>query len=307
LWNDDENFLIKENEGPNNGAYAPELIQKQTLDFIDNNKDQPFFLFVPSIMPHAELAAPESYMEKYRGKYGEEKTFEGATPETKNFKQGPYASQPEPHAAFAAMINVLDDQVGEIVTKLKSLGIYNNTVIIFTSDNGPHLEGGADPDFFDSNGPLRGYKRDVYEGGVRVPLIVHWPEKIKPGTTDHISAFWDFVPTFAELIGADAPSGIDGISMMPTLMGTPNQQQHEIMYWEFHEQGGKQAMRKDNWKIVKLNVNDSTKTTFELYNLENDLAETNNLASTYPDTLEMLKPLIENSHVRNPEFRFDWE
>lgn len=308
LWNDQENFLISENAGPNNGAYGPELIQQQTLEFIEQNKEQPFFLFVPSIMPHAELAAPQSYMEKYRGKFDPETPFKGATPETNNFKKGPYASQAEPRAAFAAMVNVLDDQVGEIVAKLKSLGLYENTIIVFTSDNGPHQEGGADPDFFDSNGPLRGYKRDVYEGGIRVPLIIHWAEKIKPGKTDHISAFWDFIPTFAELVGSETPVNIDGISMMPTLTGSnTDQKQHDLMYWEFHEQGGKQAIRKNYWKFVKLNVNDSSKTSFELYNLESDLGETNNLAGTYPDTLNMLKPLLEGEHIPNPDFKFAWE
>lgn len=154
------------------------------------------------------------------------------------------------------MVDYLDMQVGEIVTKLKDLNLYDNTLIIFTSDNGPHREGGADPDFFNSNGDLRGYKRDLYEGGIRVPMIATWDNMInKDSRTDHISAFWDFLPTISELVGVESPRNIDGISFLPTLSGNPsNQEKHEYLYWEFHELGGRQAVRKDNWKLVRYNV-----------------------------------------------------
>ena len=308
LWRNEEKIHLTENEGSNNESYAPDLIHNGALTFLEENKDKPFFLYMPVIMPHAELVAPEKYMEKYHNKFGTETPYKGAEPDSKDYKKGPYGSQAEPHAAFAAMVNLLDDQVGEIIAKLKSLGIYENTIIVFTSDNGPHQEGGADPDYFDSNGPLRGYKRDVYEGGIRTPLIVHWSGKITAGKTDHISAFWDFVPTFSELIGASIPNKIDGISMYATLFGRPDQQKtHDYLYWEFHEQGGKQAIRKGNWKAVKLNVNDTTKSHIELYDLTNDKGETSNIALAHQDLVKEFETLFKKSRGTNPVFKFDWE
>lgn len=194
-----------------------------------------------------------------------------------------------------------------IIAKLKELGIYENTIIVFTSDNGPHQEGGADPEYFDSNGVLRGLKRDVYEGGIRVPMLVHWLGKITPRTTDHISAFWDFVPTFAELIQASTPSHIDGISMIPTLFNNGEQRKHPHLYWEFHEQGGKQAVRKENWKFVKLQVNDSTNVHTELYDLKNDEGETMNLVDAHPEKVVEFEVLLKKVRTTNPVFKFAWE
>ncbi len=192
-------------------------------------------------------------MNLFRGKFNPEKEFRG-TDNGPDFRQGPYGSQPESHAAFAGMIKELDDYVGEILAKLNELGIGKNTIVIFASDNGPHLEGGADPDYFDSNGPFKGYKRDMYEGGIRTPLLVKWPGRIKEGSvSDHISAFWDIMPTLAEIAGLPVPEGIDGISFLPELLGK-KQMKHEYLYWEFHEQGGKIAVRMGDWKAVKLNV-----------------------------------------------------
>ncbi len=149
-------------------------------------------------MPHAELFAKEEYMKMFRGKFLPEKSYQGVDSGS-SFRLGPYGSQPEAHAAFAAMIKELDDYVGDLLSKLKELGLEKNTIVIFASDNGPHMEGGADPDYFDSNGDLRGYKRDMYEGGIRTPMIVRWPGKVKAGShNDHISAFWDIMPTFAD-------------------------------------------------------------------------------------------------------------
>ena len=303
LWRDNDRVDIEENAGEKNGVYAPELIHKHALEFIESNKSQPFFLYLPSVLPHAELAAPEKIMEKHRGKFEEGTPYKGTEPLDKNYKTGGYSSQLEPRTAFASMISILDDQVGEIIKKLKDLNIYDNTLIVFTSDNGPHREGGADPDFFNSNGIFKGYKRDLYEGGIRVPLIVHWPSKVKAGKTDHTSAFWDFMPTFSELINA-TPVITDGISFAPTLLGLPNlQQKHSYLYWEFHEQNGKQAIRKGKWKAVKLNA-DSQDPVLELYDLENDPSEENNLATTYPDSVAMLRSLMERSHSQNRAFPF---
>ena len=191
-----------------------------------------------------------------------EKSFKGAEPGDENFRLGAYGTQEESHAAFAAMVTLLDKQVGEVLDKLKTLGLDQNTLVIFSSDNGPHLEGGADPDYFDSNGRLRGYKRDVYEGGIREPMIARWPGKIQPASqTDLISAFWDVMPTVADLAGVQAPEQIDGISFLPTLLGQRNQKKHNYLYWEFHEQGGRQAIRKEDWKLVRYKVLDTVNIT----------------------------------------------
>jgi len=298
--------MLEGNTGTQTGVYGPEIIHEHAIKFLENNKDEPFFMFYPSIIPHAELFAPEEYMEKYRGKFLPEKEYEGVD-EGENFRQGPYGSQPESHAAFVAMIDYLDMQVGEIVAKLKELGVYENTLIIFTSDNGPHMEGGADPDYFDSNGPLKGYKRDLYEGGIRVPMIAVWNGKIVAGSkTDHISAFWDVFPTVAEISGASVPEDIDGISFLPTLLGNDKEQEeHEYMYWEFHERGGRQAVRKGNWKLVRYNVLNPEKTTTELYNLETDLGEENNVAEEHPEIVEELSQIMKNARTDSEVFTFD--
>ena len=195
LWHDSEHVKIDENAGEKNGVYAPELIQKYALQFIESTPSQNHSssichrFFLMQSLPRRKRSWKCTEENLRKGRRTKEQDLRIKTTRT-----GGYSSQSEPRTAFAAMINVLDDQVGEIIKKLKDLNMYDNTIIVFTSDNGPHREGGADPDFFDSNGILKGYKRDLYEGGIRVPLIVHWPAKVKPGKTDHVSAFWDFMP-----------------------------------------------------------------------------------------------------------------
>ena len=202
------------------------------------------------------------------------------------------------------MVSVLDRQVGEISALVDSLGIADNTIIVFTSDNGPHLEGGADPDFFDSNGELRGYKRDLYEGGIRVPMIVKWNDVIEKGTkSDHISAFWDFVPTVADIIGEKTPENIDGISFLPTLKGVDSQKEHDYLYWEFHENNGRQAIRKGDWKAVRYNVHNDGK--MELYNLKTDMSENIDLAGSYPDIVAEFDSLMKVSRTESDLFRFE--
>ncbi|MCJ7813142.1 arylsulfatase, partial [bacterium] len=179
VWHNQEKVILAENEGSKRGVYGPDLIHEKVLRFIEENQDKPFFLYIPSIIPHAELFAPEAYMARFRGRLDPEKSYSGVD-SGERFRQGAYGSQPEAHAAFAAMVTLLDDQIGEIMASIKKLKLDQNTIILFSSDNGPHLEAGADPDYFDSNGPLRGYKRDLYEGGIRVPMIARWPGQIKP-------------------------------------------------------------------------------------------------------------------------------
>jgi arylsulfatase A len=306
LWHNQEKIMLPGNEGKQAGQYGPEVIHEQALKFLEDNKDQPFFMFYPSLIPHAELFAPEEYMAKHRGKYDPEKSFSGVD-DGETYRLGPYGSQPEAHAAFAAMVNLLDDQVGEIVAKLKELGIYENTIIMFSSDNGPHLEAGADPDYFDSNGIFRGYKRDLYEGGIRVPMIAVWDGKITPKTeTSHPSAFWDVFPTVAEITGIEIPGNINGISFLPTLLGQQeNQKQHEYLYWEFHEQGGKKALRKGDWKLVNYNVFTPEKTTVELYNIATDPGEQNNVADANPEIVKELAALMDGTRTESEAFPFE--
>jgi arylsulfatase A len=304
LWDNDQQLMLDANAGKQKGAYAPNLIQDKTLDFIEQNQDTSFFLFVPSIIPHAELAAPEEYMMKYRGQFDPEKEYEGYD-DGPNYRQGPYESQQDSHAAFAAMVNVLDDQVGGIIEKLESLGLAENTLVIFSSDNGPHMEGGADPEYFDSNGPLRGFKRDLYEGGIRVPTIAWWPDKIKAGSeSDHISAFWDLYPTFAEVAGVPVEKEVDGISMVPTLMGQDGQQEHEYLYWEFHERGGRLAVRKGDWKAVRYDVLENPDGSLELYNLAEDIGETNNIADQHPEIVQEMETTLQNARAPSEIFAF---
>ncbi len=305
LWYNQEKTVLEGNEGFNTAQYGPDVIHEKAMGFLDNNRDKPFFMFYPSLIPHAEMFAPEEYMEKYRGKFEPENSYQGVD-SGEEYRKGPYGSQPESHAATAAMIDLLDNQVGEIVKKLKELGIYDNTLIIFSSDNGPHLEGGANPDYFDSNGPLRGYKRDLYEGGIRVPMIAVWEGKIAPGTqTDHLSAFWDVYPTFSEITNAETPDNIDGISFLQTLLGNEDKQtKHEYLYWEFHERGGRRALRKGDWKLVNYHVLDPKKTTVELYNIATDPGEQNNVAESNPEIVKELTDLMKNARTESDVFTF---
>jgi arylsulfatase A-like enzyme len=306
LWDNGQKIPLVGNENLRQAKeYAPDLIQKQAINFL-NARDgkQPFFLFLPYILPHAELMAPDdSLLAYYKGKFPE-KPFSGADygPDAKT---GGYASQPIPHATFAAMVSRLDIYVGQVMAKLKEKGLDQNTLVIFSSDNGPHIEGGADPQFFNSSGGFRGVKRDLYEGGIREPFFARWPAQIKPGSTsDFIGAFWDLLPTFTELAGAKAPARIDGISFVPTLTGKGTQKPHDFLYWEFHENGGRQAVRQGIWKAVRLQAITNPDGPVELYDLAKDPAEAHNLAAQYPDKAKQLAQLMNQSHRASPLFPF---
>lgn len=308
LWDNQTKVMLEENTGDKFAQYAPKIIHEKALEFIDKNNPEisgkPFFLFYPNVIPHAELLLPEENLSEFRGKFEPEKVYKGAEPGDNGFRTGSYGTQPESHAAFVAMVTLLDTQVGEIMEKLKELGLEKNTLVIFTSDNGPHKEGGADPDYFNSNGPLKGYKRDLYEGGIRVPMLALWDGKIVAGTeSDHISAFWDVMPTVAEMAGVDAPKNIDGISFLPTLLGE-NQPEHNYLYWEFHEQGGKKALRKGDWKLVQLQVLNPEKTTVELYDLSKDIGEENNVAAENPEVVKELLELMDGARTESEVFSF---
>jgi arylsulfatase A-like enzyme len=307
LWENQTKVNLPGNDWTTKITYAPDLIQEKTLAFIEKNQKNPFFLFMPIVMPHAELAAPDdAIFQKYRAKFGEEKAHIAP----KGGDYGPdmlipgYQSTDHPRATFAAMVERTDRYVGEVMAKLEELGIDENTIIIFTSDNGAHFEGGTDYDFFNSNGPFRGLKRDLYDGGIHVPMIIKWPGKVKAGSqSDHVSAFWDWLPTFAEMLGEKSP-GIDGISFLPSLLGKGKQTKHDHLYWEFHELGGRQAVLKDGWKLVKYQVKDQTKLTVELFDLSLDPSESKNLASENPQKVAELEKLIQKAHQPNPIFKF---
>lgn len=306
LWDDEERVVLWDNFGLETGTYAPNLIHDEVLDFIEANKDQPFFCYYAIIQPHAEMFAPEEYMEKYRGKFLPESEYVG-TDGGPDFRKFAYGSQPEAHAAFAAMVHSIDDYVGDVVAKLEDLGIADDTLIIFTSDNGPHTEGGHNPEFFDSNGPFRGTKRDLYEGGIRVPMIAKWPGRINAGSvTDHVSAFWDVFPTLAEIAGQPISEDIDGISFLPTLLGQAGQTEHDYLYWEFHEKQGRQAIRRGQWKGVRYNVATDPDSTIELYDLSNDPGEQHNLAAEYPEMAKELSALMAEARTVHPNLRFNF-
>ena len=318
LWDNLTKTPLKGNNGKTKTVYAPLIIHEKALSFIEKNKGRPFFMYYPSVIPHAELAAPEKYMEKYRGKFMPEKEYikkGNSSPNSKvnpesinNYNVGGYNSQKESHAAFAAMVSLLDEQVGQIIDKVDDLGIAENTLIIFSSDNGPHLEGGADPDYFGSNGPLRGYKRDLYEGGIRVPTLAYWPSQITPNSkSDHISAFWDFFPTAIEIAGLDYNSSkIDGISFLPELKGE-NQKKHPYLYWEFLEKGGRQAVRMNQWKAVRMNMSKNPDSPIELYNVHQDIGEQENLAVQYPEVLKEVSRIMNKEHISSRIFQFEFE
>uniref|UniRef100_UPI004047DF61 arylsulfatase n=5 Tax=Algoriphagus sp. TaxID=1872435 RepID=UPI004047DF61 len=307
LWENQGQVPLLGNDWTTKTTFAPDLIHQKSLEFMEANRHQPFFLFLPLVMPHAELAVPEDEVfQYYRTKFGEE--FPHIAPPGGDY--GPemvipgYQSQPYPRATFAAMVARIDRYVGDIMNKLEALGISENTLLVFTSDNGAHREGGADPDFFNSNGPFRGYKRDVYEGGIHVPLVVSWPSKIPAGShSTQISAFWDWLPTLTELLVQSTTTEIDGVSFLPTLLGTGTQKQADYLYWEFHESGGRQALLQGEWKLVKYQVKDPSKTKVELFHLTTDPEERTNVALDHPKRLAELEILMQKAHRPNPVFR----
>jgi arylsulfatase A-like enzyme len=212
----------------------------------------------------------------------------------------PYAAEnwPTTEKGFAAMITRMDRDIGRLMALLKELGLDDNTVVMFSSDNGPHREGGHEPEFFGSRGRLRGIKRDLYEGGIRVPTIARWPGKIQPGqVSSQVWAFWDLLPTAAEIAGAQAPRGIDGISMLPAFLGKP-QKNHDYLYWEFFERGFHQAVRMGDWKAVRHGL----QSPVELYNIKEDLAETRDGAKDHSDVVRKLEEILKAARTQSAEF-----
>lgn len=272
--------------------YSAELMHTEALQFIEQNANQPFFLYYASPIPHVPLQAPQRWVDYYHEKFGEEEPYLG--------DKG-YFPHPHPRAAYAAMISYLDEQVGDVVKKLKEIGQYENTLILFTSDNGPTYAGGADTPFFDSAKPFkteRGWAKGyTHEGGIRVPMIASWPTKIAPNSTsDHISAFWDMLPTFCEVSGAAIPPNRDGISIVPTLLGKGTQQKHAYLYWEFPAYKGQQAIRMGKWKGIRKNIFEGNM-SIELYDLETDLQEQKDVADQHPKVIKQMEEIMIVEHL----------
>ena len=282
LWRNNEKIVIEENLSGKKGTYSHDLFEKEALDFISRHKFEPFFLYLSLTLPHAN---------------NELGTKTGNGMEVPDY--GPYAKEnwPDPAKGYAAMITRMDDCVGKVLAELKTHGIDDNTIVFFTGDNGAGREGGYDPRFFNSSGPLRGIKRDLYEGGIREPMIARWPGHIKAGTTsDQIWAFWDFLPTAADIADVKAPAGIDGISMLPALLGKP-QQDHKYLYWELHEKGKfSQAVRMGDWKAVRLDIDKP----IELYDIKNDLGETKNVAEQHPEIVAEMAEIMKTARTESP-------
>ena len=300
LWKNGEVFRVDPEQD-----YVNDLFARAALDFIRSGRDRPFFLYLAFPVPHAELRAPEAAVAVYRGKFPEAPFANARADAVASIDPSPmrqasigYRSQPTPRAAFAAMITRMDRHVGDLLALLKELKLDENTVVLFTSDNGPHKEGGADPTYFRSSGPLRGIKRDLYEGGIRVPMIVRWPGKVKPGTVSaQVWAHWDFLPTAAELAGAPAPPGLDGISMVPALLGK-RQRNHEFLYWEFHERVFDQAVRMGDWKAVRHELGGP----LELYNLKTDLREERDVAAAHPEVVARIEDYLKTARTESEQW-----
>jgi len=277
LWRNEEKYPLRK------GEYSHDLFTREALDFVKRSSDRPFFLYLAYTIPHAN-----------------NELFRATSNGQEVPSDEPYSKEDwtQPNRNFAAMVSRLDTDVGRLMALLKELGLEEKTIVFFTSDNGPHKEGGNDPTFFDSNGPLRGIKRDLYEGGIRVPMIVRWPGRVRAGAiSNQVWAFWDFLPTVADMVGLRDGGEVDGISMLPALLGK-SQRNHEYLYWEFHEGGFKQAIRMKDWKAVRL----APKNPIELYDLRTDVGERNDIAGKRPEVVKRMETLFATSRTPSKDW-----
>ena len=310
-----ENKMISPHSGLINGAnpndpssykdftlndYAPELMHSEALRFIDRNNKVPFFLFYASPLPHVPLQAPQRWVEYYQKIFGEEEPYTGKS----------YFPNLTPRATYAAMISYLDEQVGDVVAKLQDLGIYKNTLIIFSSDNGPTYTGGADTPYFDSAKPFRSdkgwAKGYLHEGGIRVPMVASWQGNILPNSiSDHLSGFYDVMPTICDILDLPTPDHTDGISFLPILLNNEQKKKHEYLYWEFPGYNGQQAVRLGKWKGIRKNIFEGN-LIVELYDLNNDIMEQNNIASQYPEVIKRIEKIMKLEHIPSTleQFKF---
>jgi arylsulfatase A len=301
LWKNNRRISLEGNTaGVTGKQYALDLMEAEALAFVRANKDKPFFLYLPFTIPHAALQVPEDSLAEYRGKWPDP-PYDGKIKGKTN-----YQPHPSPRAAYAAMITRMDRSVGRVLDLLKELRLDDDTIVMFSSDNGPPFAyGGHDSKFFGSAGPHRGFKGDVYEGGIRAPLVARWPGRIAPGTTSDLVAYFpDLMPTFMDLIGAPAivPQGIDGLSYAPTLLGKPSEQKrHEFLVWSFPGYAGQQAVRLGNWKGVRRNLQQG-KSPLELYDLASDVGEKKDVAAQHPEVVKRIEEILTREHVPSKVF-----
>jgi arylsulfatase A-like enzyme len=272
-------------EAYSGNEYSLDVMADDALTFLDRHADEPFFLYLPFTVPHLALQVPDSSLAEYEGAFEEEPYLGDRS----------YLPHRRPLSAYAAMITRMDAHIGRILARLEELGLEDNTLVIFTSDNGTTYTGGVDADYFDSTGGLRGLKGSVYEGGIRVPFVARWPGHIPPGTTsDQVSAFWDMMPTFADVAGVTAPDGLDGVSILPALIGQDAGADHPPMYWEYHGLwNGAQAVRIGSWKGVRLGGHDDPNAPIELYDLGRDPGESSNVADEHPDLVAEVRAVMD--------------
>ncbi|MCA9248350.1 MAG: arylsulfatase [Planctomycetales bacterium] len=289
LWRNGVKETLPGNDRTLNGAtYSQDKFTENALAFIRDNRERPFFLYLPFAIPHLSIQAPAESLAWYQGKIPEA-----------DYKHRGYLKHPYPRAGYAAMVTHMDRDVGKILSLLAELGLEEDTLVMFSSDNGPTYDrlGGSDSEFFHSAGPFRGFKGSVYDGGIRAPLVARWKGKIEPGrSSDLISAQWDMLPTFGEIAGAQPPADIDGISLLPTLLGKSEQAHHEYLYWEFPAYGGQQAIRLGNWKGVRQNMIAKKNRHLELYNLADDIGETRDVSTEHPEIVAQLEQLMTAAH-----------
>ncbi len=297
LWKNGKKQLQKGNDRTLNGeTFSQDQFTKEALEFIKANRDEPFFLYMPFAIPHLSIQVTDESLKQYKGKIPEEK-----------YQHRGYLKHPFPRAGYAAMISHLDRDIGKIVSLVKQLGLEEDTLIMFSSDNGPTYRrlGGSDSVFFNSAGKFRGYKGDLWEGGIRVPMVASWKGKIKPGSeSDLISALWDMFPTFCDVSGAKTPENIDGISLLPTLLGKGEQKKHEYLYWEFPSYGGQQAVRMGKWKGIRRNLFKKPDAPLMLFDLESDIGEQTDIAKDHPEVVKKIRAAMKDSHVNSKLFKF---
>ena len=298
LWRNDKKELLEGNDRTQSGkTFSQDRFIDVALEFVDDNHDKPFLLYLPFAIPHLSIQVPDESTKEYLDSIPEEE-----------YKHKGYLPHPNPRAGYAAMITHMDRGIGQVLDRLKKHGIDDNTIVIFTSDNGPTFRrlGGSDSDFFKSSGPLRGRKGSLLEGGIRVPMVAKFPGKVEPGSvSDHRSAFWDYLPTLCDVAGIESPDGIDGISFYPTLVGEGEQKQHEFLYWEFSSYGGQQAVRLgERWKGYREKLRKNLDAPIQLYDLTNDIGESTDVAKDYPEVVEKIRTVMKEQHVPSETFPF---
>jgi arylsulfatase A-like enzyme len=309
LWDNDKKFPLTGNDNGKRTNYSHDVIASRAREFIRSRHGQPFFCYVPFTIPHMEYLVPQDSIDEYKGKI----------PEQAPIPPGHYAAQEHPRAAYAGMVSRMDRDVGRIMDLLKELKLDENTIVLFASDNGPIFPAGQ-TNFFNSAGPLRGRKQTMYEGGIRIPMIARWPGKISAGAVSDLPWYFaDFLPTAAELAGVKAPSGLDGMSLVPTLLGTKvaghEQSRHDFMYWEFpsyiaatggfSDEPPMQAVRMGEWKAVRPKPG----APLELYNLRQDIGETTNVAAQNPKVMERIESYLKTARtepIKQPEPKSEW-